>query len=125
MGGYLHKKFGGQLVNFGFAFNEGSFRAIETGKGLREFTVGPLPEDSFDRALASAGIPLFVLDLRQVPKSGPVADWFVRAHKMRSIGAVYSEKDAGSPMFISEERWPHDYDAIVFVEKTTASRGIP
>ena len=28
MGGFLHKKFGQQLVNFGFSFNEGSFRAI-------------------------------------------------------------------------------------------------
>jgi len=125
MGGYLRKKFGRDLVNFGFSFNEGSFRAIETGKGLHEFTVGPLAEGSFDRTMASAGIPLFALDLRQLPKRGPVADWFSKAHKMRSIGAIYSEKDAESPMAIAEERWQDDYDAVFFVNKTAASRGNP
>ena len=124
MGAYLHKKFGHDLVNFGFSFNEGSFRAFETGKVLREFMVQPLAEGSLDRALASAGIPVLALDLRQVPKDGPVAKWFAEPHPMRSIGAVYNEKDPDLPMFVATEVWPEDYDAILFVEKTTASRPI-
>ena len=40
----LRDAFGKAMLNFGFAFNEGSFRAVETGKGLREFTVAPAPE---------------------------------------------------------------------------------
>jgi erythromycin esterase-like protein len=124
MGGYLHQKFGRALVNFGFSFNEGSFRAIETGKGLREFTVQPLAEGSLDRTLASAAIPVFALDLRELPRNGPVARWFAAPHRMRSIGAVYNENDPEAPMFVSDEVWPRDFDVILFVEMTTASRGI-
>ncbi len=125
MGGYLHKKFGRDLVNFGFSFNEGSFRAIEMGKGMREFTVAPLGEGSLDRSLASTGVPLLALDLRQIPTHGPVAKWFREAHPMRSIGAIYNEKESSLPMFVANEVWPEDYDAILFVERTTPSRANP
>ncbi len=125
MGGYLHGIFGRDLVNFGFSFNQGSFRAMEDGKTFREFTVEPLAENSLDRTLASTGIPLFALDLRQVPKDGPVARWFRQDRDTRSIGAVYSEKDAESPMAISSQRWPRAFDVVLFVEKTTAARANP
>ena len=122
MGSYLHKKFGKQLVTFGFSFNQGSFRAVETGKSLHDFTVGPAPEGSLDRTLASAGIPLLALDLRQLPLNGPVAQWFAEPHPSRSIGALYG---GGQPesWSMSTQRWPEAYDAILFVEKTAAAHG--
>jgi erythromycin esterase-like protein len=123
MGGYLHAKFGSALVTFGFSFNEGSFRAVEMGKSLHEFTVEPAPEGSLDRALASAGIPLFALDLRQIPKEGKVAQWFAEPHATRSIGSVYDDADSAS--YWSSLRWQDAFDVILFVEKTTASRGNP
>jgi len=124
MGGYLHKKFGKQLVNFGFSFNEGSFQAVEKGKSLHDFSVGPAPDDSLDHALASAGIPLFALDLRQLPPQGPVAQWFAEPRSARSIGAVYG---GGQPpeWSIATLRWPEVFDVILFVEKTTAARANP
>jgi erythromycin esterase-like protein len=121
MGGYLHAKFGGDLVNFGFAFNEGSFRAVETGKALREFRIGPAPEGSLDGTLAAAGIPLFALDLRQLPTQGPVGQWFAQPHATRSIGAFYS--DADSPSYLANLRWQEAFDVILFVAKTTSARG--
>jgi erythromycin esterase len=33
MGSYLRKMFGPQYLNFGFAFNEGPFQAVEMGNG--------------------------------------------------------------------------------------------
>ncbi|MGO9126637.1 MAG: erythromycin esterase family protein [Terriglobales bacterium] len=125
MGRYLHERFGKGIVSFGFSFNQGSFRAIESGRIPREFTVKPLPEDSLDRTLASAGIPLFVLDLRDLPKDGPVARWFAEPHDMRNIGGVYSENGANAPDPIARTVWPEAFDVIVFVEKTTASHGNP
>ncbi|HEY6373721.1 MAG TPA: erythromycin esterase family protein [Candidatus Sulfotelmatobacter sp.] len=124
MGGYLHKKFGNQLVNFGFSFNEGSFRAVETGKSLHDFRVGPAPEGSLDHELASAGLPLFALDLRQLPQKGPVAHWFAQPRDARSIGAVYG---AGQPesWSVASLRWPQAFDVILFVNDTTASHGNP
>jgi erythromycin esterase len=125
MGRYLHEKFGKRMVSFGFSFNQGSFRAIESGRTPREFTVLPLPKGSLDRTLASAGIPLFVLDLRDLPKRGPVAQWFAKPHDMRNIGGVYSENGANAPDPIASTVWPEAFDVIVFVEKTTASHGNP
>lgn len=124
MGEYLHRKFGRQLVTFGFSFNEGSFRAVEKGKSLRDFTVGPAAEDSLDHVLAITGIPIFALDLRQLPQKGPVAEWFAKPRAARSIGAVYG---GGQPKewSIATLRWPQAFDVILFVEKTTAAHGNP
>ena len=125
MGRYLRERFGRGIVSFGFSFNEGSFRAVETGRIPREFTVKPLPKGSLDRTLASVGIPLFALDLRDLPKDGPVARWYAKPHPMRNIGGVYSEKRADSPDPIASTSWPQAFDVIVFVDRTTATHGNP
>jgi erythromycin esterase len=61
------------------------------------------------------------LDLRAIPKSGPVAEWWQAAHLTRSIGAVYSEANGES--YLVNAHAPRDYDVLLFVEKTTAARG--
>lgn len=121
MGVSLRKMFGAQMVVFGFAFNQGSFQAIEQGKGLHNFTVPPAPPGSLDAIFAAARIPLFALDLRDAPKSGPVATWLSAPHKTRSIGAVYSE--AAAAQYLYEMNAPQSFDVMLFVEKTTAARG--
>jgi len=110
-------------VNFGFAFNEGSFQAVEIGKGLHNFTVGPAPEGTLDRTLAAVGIPVFAVDLRQLPKEGPVAEWFKQPHSSRSIGSGYS--DTLAPNLWSSGPANVDFDVLLFVEKTTAARPNP
>ncbi len=122
MGAYLRAASGKQLVNFGFAFNEGSFQAIEPGKKLRDFTVGPAPVGSLDRSFAATDIPIFALDLREIPQRGPAADWFSRPHITRSIGALYQESDAHSYLLNAHPQ--EEFDAMFFVEKTSAAREI-
>jgi len=123
MGSYLRERYGNQVVNFGFAFNEGSFRAVEPGKSLHEFTVPPAPEGTLDHALAATGIPLFAIDLRGVPEGSPAAKWFAEAHKSRSIGAAFS--DSLQPVLWSPGPARSDFDVLLFVEKTSAARGNP
>jgi hypothetical protein len=123
MGASLRKVYGDQMVVFGFAFNQGSFRALEQTSGLRDFTVPPAPAGSLDATLAATGIPLFALDLRDAPKSGPVAPWLSEPHKSRSIGSMYSEDLAAQ--FLFELKAPQSFDAMLFVEKTTAARKNP
>ena len=123
MGATLHKMLGDQMVVFGFAFNQGSFQAVERGKGLRDFTVLPAPPGSFDATLAAAGIPLLALDLRAATKSGPVGAWLSQPHQTRSIGAVYSEDTPQG--FMMDLKAAESFDAILFVEKTTAARKNP
>jgi erythromycin esterase-like protein len=125
MGQSLREMFGNQVVTFGFAFDHGSFQAVEQGHGqrLRNFTVPPAPADGLDAMLAATGIPLFALDMRQLPKSGPVAGWMHTPRKVRAIGAWYSEEKAGE--YFVDQDVTECYDVLLFVENTTAARKNP
>jgi erythromycin esterase-like protein len=124
MGAVLRETFGNQMVVFGFAFNQGAFQAVEmpfpSKTGLRNFTVGPAPAGSLDATLASAGLQIAAIDLRALPRKGDVADWFSEPRVTRSIGAGYGEDFAEN--FLSKQIVPKAYDALLFVEKTTAAR---
>lgn len=127
MGAALRKMFGDRMVVFGFAFNQGSFQAMEmpfpSKRGLRNFTVEPAPEGSLDAMLAATRLPVAVFDLRRLPRQGPVARWFGEPRATRSIGAGYGEHSAAN--FLDMQVAPKGYDAILFVEKTTAARPLP
>jgi erythromycin esterase-like protein len=122
MGGLLHSFFGPQIMNFGFAFDQGSFRAVDVANksGVHPFTVTPAPEGTLDAALAATGIPIFALDLRTLPKDGPVAAWFAQPHQTRDIGADFS--DASAPKRWTSDSGPSAFDAILFVNTTTSAR---
>ncbi len=112
----------------GFAFNRGSFPAIEwTGPnepsdGLTGFTVGPAPEGTLSAALAKVGLPLFLIDFRSAPSSGPVAQWLEAEHPERGIGATFTkgcDTLVQLPRFVPRRM----FDAVIFVEST--SRATP
>jgi erythromycin esterase-like protein len=117
MGEELHDMYGNQMVVIGFGFNRGSFQAMGArGGGLQNFTVGPAPSGSFDALLAAAGIPLFALDLRKAPAA-------LRETRLsRQIGAVFSNDTEAS--YMSRVSVPALFDAILFVENTTAARPV-
>ena len=118
MGTELRRRYGAQMVVFGFAFNQGSFRAFEVGVGkIRDFTVPPAPAGSLDAALAAAQMPLFALDLRSAPA------WFRQELRTRQIGAGFS--DANADAYLMALRPAAAFDAILFIDKTTASRKAP
>src|SRR5262245_6034254 len=118
MGAVLRRTYGSDMVVFGFSFNQGSFQAIPQGGGaLKTFTVPPAPSGSLDATLAAARVPLFALDVRAAP------EWFRQARGSRQIGAIYPE---GEPYaFMGDIVAPDAYDAVLFVEATTAARKNP
>lgn len=120
MGSHLKKMSGSRIVNFGFKFNEGTFRAYGSDKRLQEFTIGPAPDGSLDHALSSTEIPLFALDVRKLPKDGPIAAWAGKPHLSRSIGAVYGGPDADSSLVNAPAA--EMFDVLLFVAKTSAAR---
>jgi erythromycin esterase len=120
MGASLREMFPGQMVVFGFAFNQGSFQAVERGKGLRDFTIAPAPGGSLDAILAATGIPLFAIDLRKVPKNTAVETWLSQPHKSRNIGSMYSNDMDNQ--FLVDVPASRSFDALLFVERTTAAR---
>jgi erythromycin esterase len=124
MGSHLAEALGDRYVVFGFAFNQGSFEAIDWTQGpgqpggLSEHTVGPAPEVNVGGAFARAGMAVFALDLRPRPGGSPPA-WFSTPHPMRQIGAVFSgEESMSSPIVLTDH-----FDGILFVEETT--RAVP
>ena len=118
MGSALRRMYGKEMVVFGFAFNQGSFQAMaQGGGGLKNFTVPPAKAETLDGTLASAGIPLFALDLRSAPA------WFDQPRGSRQIGAVYPE---GEPYaFVANIVPKQAFDALLFVDTTTAARKNP
>jgi erythromycin esterase len=89
--------------------------------GVHPFTVAPAPEGTFDAALAATGIPIFALDLRTLPKDGPVAAWFAQPHRTRDIGADFSDASVAKH-WTSDFSGPSSFDAVLFVNTTTAAR---
>jgi erythromycin esterase-like protein len=118
MGAALRAMYGSEMVVFGLAFNQGSFQAIaQGGGGLKNFTVPPARPDTLDATLASAGIPLFVVDLRMAPS------WFAQPRGSRQIGAMYPE---GDPYALVANITPTAaFDAVAFFETTTVARKNP
>lgn len=124
MGGYLKKYFGPQIVNFGFIFDQGSFRASDAEKHqLVNFTVGPAPNGTWESALAATGIPLFALNLRSAAFDPETVAWMSVPHRTHSLGAIYDASNANNYWY--ESQLQNEFDAIFFVEKTTASHGLP
>lgn len=120
MGTELREMFGEKMIVFGFAFNQGSFQAVERDKGLHDFTVSPAPAGSLDATLAATGIPLFAIDLRKIPQNSPVGTWLSQPHKSRNIGAIFAnDLDNQFSVDVTASR---SFDALLFVEKTTAAR---
>lgn len=119
MGMEMWRTFGAQLVTFGLTFNQGSFQAMNRGE-LKNFTVDSAKADTLEAALAAPKIPLMAVDLRSLPATGPVAEWFGTPRGSRAITVGYSE---GNPNTYSLNLIvPKAFDVMLFVEKTRVAR---
>lgn len=126
MGQHLRKTLGQDMVVLGFTFLEGGFQAIDAGKdkrGLVPFQVKPNPKATLSKALASAGWPILALDLRKVPATGPVHDWFAQAQGHLDCGSVFSTE--WEDHSIAKLKILDHFDGLFFMEKTTAARPNP
>jgi len=129
MGNELEHRYGDDHFVIGFAFNQGSFQAAYVGQTeagdyfqkLRAYTVNPAREGSVGNVFSRAGLPIFVLDLRAIPESGPVAEWFSGEHDMRKAGAGFAEDDEDA-QYLPRINLPDHFDAVIFIDSTTAAR---
>jgi erythromycin esterase len=121
MGGALHATFGAAHVVIGFAFNRGSFLAIdrtdEDGT-IRDHVVPPGPEGTLDEVLARIGLPLLALDLRAVPPNGALARWMATKPRQWDTGLSHNPSQ---PHSVSRDPRA-DFDSLIFVASTSASR---
>ena len=129
MGRHLSKALGPKLFVLGFAFNQGAFQPFNLDpapppgrQGMVEFSVPPSPEGSLDETLARVGWPLFLVDLRSLPRAGPAYEWWRRTHLTHDVGFVASDQGAPS---LSAVRPLESYDGLLFVDHTTRARPNP
>jgi erythromycin esterase len=121
MGGELHRRLGADYVSIGFVFGQGELRVPELRRGravLASHQLGPAPAADVSTPFAAAGKPLAFASLRDLP-DGAVADWFWTPHPMREVGGVW-EPDPS--------RWailPSEFDAVIYVDRTTGSHPLP
>lgn len=132
-GGMLSQILGAQFLSFGFSFGHGAFMAhlavaspndlsrIGNVEGLKANSVGAARPGTEDAALAQVGLPMFALDLRRAPDSGPVSRWLRwTGGGMRSIGAIYV------PNHDLEYAPPgREFDALVFFDSVNVANFTP
>lgn len=102
-GMFLRPVLDGNLVVIGTYF----------GHGLGFPTsVAPLPPDTtgMDVLLTSVSMPQFIMDLRELPSSGPLHKWFNTMHETRGL-ASGNETRMVAPL--------EAYDAILFIDTIT------
>jgi len=117
LGGLLRQHYKQQYLTIGTSFFQGSFNAFT--QGVTSYTVGPPPVGSYDDVLGSVGLPLYLLDIRQIPV-GPVMNWVQGPAKLRQIGISFDPTHEKSFFVLgSLHQW---FDAIIHFQKITASR---
>ncbi|MBL8177882.1 MAG: erythromycin esterase family protein [Bryobacterales bacterium] len=122
MGSYLWEKYSTAMVTIGFAFNQGGFQAIDgQGRGLIPFNVPPAPAGTLDNLYASPGLPIYAVDLRKAPLTGPGS--LLRSRLLtRTIGSLYDERIP--LLYFSEVQVPDAFDAMIFVDTTTRAQPV-
>jgi erythromycin esterase len=118
MGAHLGQRHGADMVVIGFAAFEGQYTAIRQRAGLRSDNELTRPTiECFESLAQATGLPRFVLDLRRRGNDA-AGRWFSSPRAMRSIGSM-----AMDAQFHPAEL-ARDYDALVFVSRTTATRPV-
>lgn len=117
MGGHLEEMYPGEMVVFGFATGEGTYTAMEQGKGLKSDNVlQKPPAGSVEAHLDAAGKPVLLLDVRSASAEQNATKWAARPTAMRSIGAIAMQ----------QQFYPQNplksFDILVYIKTSTSSR---
>jgi hypothetical protein len=115
MGSHLARTHGADMVVIGFATYSGQYTAVGKG-GLKSNDLEVPNGDTFEAFCHATGSPRFVLDVRRADADAAARKYFSEPQLMRSIGAM-----AMGAQF-SPAPIPGYFDAIVYVDQTTATR---
>ncbi|HEX2224630.1 MAG TPA: erythromycin esterase family protein [Thermoanaerobaculia bacterium] len=118
MGHYLARRYPREMVVLGFAFYQGRYTAVGEA-GLGQHDAAPAMNGSVESYLHAAGLPRFVLDLRNLPAGAPSSPWLAEPRPLRMIGAV-ATNCVYMPSVVAEE-----YDALIYFDQTNPSALFP
>lgn len=123
LGMHLKEKLGKDYFPVGFVFNRGAFHGVDFTSPTRtpfthkNFSVEPI-KGSYGAAFSRTGLPIFWLDLVSLPGEGEVGDWFAAPHVFKWVNSAYIGKKDIQYLYNVKDL----FDAVIFLEQTTASR---
>lgn len=122
-GVHFRQRLGEDYRALGTVLHRGSYQAAGDDGQLRSYMVLPSPPGSIENVIATAKHPIALLDLRALPASGEVADWFGSFNVMRQFDGLYDDQ--------RPEGWANpaqvvtrNYDALLFIDNGTSARRI-
>jgi len=121
MGMWLREQYGDAMRVIGQTFYAGACNAVE-GMVTEVVVPPPLP-DSYEAAFHGTGYPRAIVDLRAVHAGTTATNWLEGPHPSRAIGAGYDE--AAPEKFFNETRLPEKFDALIYIQDSTATRLLP
>lgn len=125
MGEWLRRSFGTAVYVVGFGIHTGTVRASTTERGqpigLAESLIPPADIGSGTAVLSTTKLPMFFLNLRDT--TGELAKWLAEPHLFRSCGAVWHRSQPEASM--QPETLSAAYDGFIYLEQTSAARGLP
>jgi len=132
MGRHLRDMYAQDMIIFGFSFNDGQINAYgyplerQTANGsLGAYPVPPaLPKITFEWYAHSAGLPAFILNLRDLRIDQSTTWWLTQPLLLRSIGATY-DQTLSPGFYLYEYNLPEAFDAIIYIDRSTPTQLLP
>jgi len=112
MGGELRASYGDGYLAIGTTLYRGAFRSYTSFTGTVQ-KINPPASDTYNYTLGQAGLPVYMLDLRQLP-AGPVSNWANNFAPFLEYGLA--GEDLSSPAALGQL-----FDVIVHIQDTTPS----
>lgn len=125
MGEDLEDLYGNKYYSIGFEFYSGSFNAVKFDSTthsigpLKKFKIEKSNEKALSTVLNNAEVPLGFIDIKSATKNSRINKFFSKGQFMHSIGAVYTGVEDHCFMMQTLIR---DYDGLIFIKDTTASK---
>lgn len=126
MGERLRATWGKDYFAIGVTFGSGAFHALDWShgdaqrpSGIGTIELGAPSARSLESALGLAKAPAFALDVRAV--DGPFGAWLASRIPMRHIGGIFRGEEAAGVRCAPQK----SFDALVYVDKVTASHLLP
>jgi len=119
MGAVLAEAYEADYVSVGFTFYQGWVRAWDfttgptTDRGTKLFRLGPADNGTLEAVLESAGVAMFMADVRGAPPA--IAPWFEARLSLRNVGTVFVNERRSRTRTVVKEA----FDGLVFVKKLT------
>lgn len=113
MGGELRARYKDGYLSIGTTLYRGTFRSYSYPTSILQ-TINPPARDTYNYALGQAGLPLYMLDLDNIPP-GPVKNWALSSAIFINYGL--GGEDLSAPALLSQS-----FDVIIHVQNTTPSK---